>query len=798
MIEVRKHRPLSPAAISSVALRLGVVLSLLRAAHEDDRFTRNVEATAVDQQDAENEALGFDDAAHQGTGAIAKSSAARSKRRRRRGPRGLPSAAVRIRAMHHRNRSLDEKRWVALDAVVNPTLYHHVTPAEAEEMQWDVSYYTRLDREDILRVLSLPIQVHLALPFLHTPDEINAHELLGHYTLGVAADHFSRLDKNSQDFCMGVGTDAPEDLMTPAEGGGADTATATEVAAAADNHSTPGKLAVEGDGSVRVVDEDGDVHSFPRTLACMRRSAQVQLKTVIERDLDEAVWLALDKKLRPEFYDVADEVAGDEDDKSHREADAKEDARHAWLNVVPMKKPTSDTVGLTDTVELGVTEAGCEVDGEAGAEGAARREFMATQVAKALGDAEVLKQLTSAVLGDERRGTLETRQSLETLAGNGCIDNIYGQDAILSPMGTVEVKRIPFGSTADGCPSIAGVRSECPWDDGTSSGWYSSVKHAPEAPEGCTDVNSEPLREEPGSSVAKTSERNDVEPHEKELAENEQMSASSRLNQVATRALSLFLVREEETPIGRDKTRSLAMLQEAALRLGRGQTKVMRGLNQQVAIRALFQATRFGADAASSTAKVGLSKDIRTAADALPPESGDEVLEAMSCGAHCTNTINCTTNDRRALMSRTNVPGVSAKETTSSAASPDSSRWGSGAGTAGNNKDTTDDRHDTERSGERTDTAGGTVEGEQSVEDETVRSERAPTKTYGSWQVIHPASLGVGSQERMFASAGNENERTEERVHPASFQVDSRKGMHSPSFRRILIQGHSYNGCRSV
>ncbi|CAM9783945.1 unnamed protein product, partial [Ectocarpus sp. 12 AP-2014] len=60
-----------------------------------------------------------------------------------------------------------------------------------------------------------------------------------------------------------------------------------------------------------------------------------------------------------------------------------------------------------------------------------------------------------------------------------------------------------------------------------------------------------------------------------------------RLVDTVQRVLSRFLVAEEETPLGRDMTRSLAMLQEVALRLGRGQPDIFSGLNPQTALAAL-------------------------------------------------------------------------------------------------------------------------------------------------------------------------------------------------------------------
>lgn len=76
-------------------------------------------------------------------------------------------------------RSAEEKAWVGLDLLVNPEKYGHVTEMQAEEMKYDEQYQIRpgVGKEDIERILKLPRQLSLALPFLFTPDEIEIHRL---------------------------------------------------------------------------------------------------------------------------------------------------------------------------------------------------------------------------------------------------------------------------------------------------------------------------------------------------------------------------------------------------------------------------------------------------------------------------------------------------------------------------------------------------------------------------------------------------------------------------------------------
>ncbi|CAM9623526.1 unnamed protein product, partial [Sphacelaria rigidula] len=666
---------------------VGAVFSLLRAAVEDELFTRKVQAAAAEQQEVENKILGIDDTARWAlTGASAASDISRAKRGRKRGgTRALPPTAVRIRNMHHRHRNADEKRWVALDAVVNPSLYHHVTVAEAEEMKWDVLYYTRLDREDILRVLSLPVQAHLALALLHTPDEVAAHELLGRYTLGVDPDHFLQLDRSSQDFCaIAIEDGDSESRMSSTTHAAAGVATEGETPAGSGNNSShPKQTTSAGSGGE-------SSRAAPRTLAYMRRRAQAQLKTAVERNPDETVWLLLDTKLRPEFYDDSDEVAGDLDEEIHREADAKEDSRNEWRleQSRGQTKPSVKSFGdLVHPAGVGVRseDSPTEFEEETEVEAAQRRDVMATQVAEAFGDGgDELSRIAAIVLGYEGIETHGSTQSLGREGDDGYTNKLYGEDGTLTMDKPITQALSPLAKESDRSPA---------------------------------------------TSVA---ERTDAEPSDEEAVASGPASASCHLREVAVRALTRFLVREEDTPIGRDMTRSLAMLQEATLRLGRGENRVLRNLNQHVAMKALFQA-------------------------------------ADSCRGHIAT-------NPRTTRPGTDVPIVGSIETQSLSPSVDCVDCGSARGVGGGNRLATGDQHDALPEEEKTYAVGEAIGEEQDVRDQAKKSDWVPTMTFGSWEVIHPASLGAGSQEKVLWSTGMNMDRVEERVHPASFCLDARKG----------------------
>jgi hypothetical protein len=97
------------------------------------------------------------------------------------------SIAQFTRAKHTSARTEEEKSWVALDVLIHPHRYAHVTEEEAEIMKYDKGYHVWRDEkkikggdvepEDVIRILALPNPINLALPFLFTMREIEIHRL---------------------------------------------------------------------------------------------------------------------------------------------------------------------------------------------------------------------------------------------------------------------------------------------------------------------------------------------------------------------------------------------------------------------------------------------------------------------------------------------------------------------------------------------------------------------------------------------------------------------------------------------
>lgn len=95
---------------------------------------------------------------------------------------GFTSRSERIRHINVAQRSYEEAQWVAIDMLLHPDLYSHVTVLEKEHMDHDEAYTTSLTLEDITRVASLPEALNEALPFLRSSTEVHAHYLLCKFT----------------------------------------------------------------------------------------------------------------------------------------------------------------------------------------------------------------------------------------------------------------------------------------------------------------------------------------------------------------------------------------------------------------------------------------------------------------------------------------------------------------------------------------------------------------------------------------------------------------------------------------
>ena len=109
------------------------------------------------------------------------------------------SLADEIRLKNGEDRTKEEKQWVSMDVILNPDKYSHVSEIEAEEMKFDPDYSIKFEVHDIKRLLSLPPQIQLALPFLYTSIEIRAHQLLTKFTHEQGEQYFKNKDLKSQD-----------------------------------------------------------------------------------------------------------------------------------------------------------------------------------------------------------------------------------------------------------------------------------------------------------------------------------------------------------------------------------------------------------------------------------------------------------------------------------------------------------------------------------------------------------------------------------------------------------------------
>lgn len=724
---------------------VGALFGLLNTALEDESFTKDPGAAVGVQTELEKEVLRHDD---EGGGG-------KTRRRRRRG--GLQSVVARVRATSHRNRTPDEKRWVALDAVLNPGLYHHVTLAEAEEMRWDALYYTKLDREDVRRVLSLPPQIQLALPFLHTPDEVAAHELLTRYSHGMNADHFARLDKDSQDVCR---RGRPVSFPSSASAGGASAATA----------GAGGNIAADGvsmqQGPTNGAGDDTIVGATRRVLACMRRATEAKLKLSAEREDEEAIWCVLDKTLRPDLYRDSDEAAADGAEKLHREADAREDARHTWLAT---PEETSSRGGTTKMAE--VAEAGGGL-GMSSVVEQKRKADTSDEAAAAKKAAEDREALVVGVTNYFTEDDIKALAAAAVVVGESCGGAELGQE--------LQVVTTAAIGGEQSAREHEGGRGRAPTSAETSDGYVEA--HAFTTPTREAEKHVAPtsrrqddqrLKPEDDHCDAKTSKGMDG-------SNQQQAEERRRLVETVKRVLPRFLVSEDETPLGRDMTRSLAMLQEVTLRLGKGQRNVFSGLNPQSAlalVRSRWQPSKTVPSTAEDRSTAVAAANI-AAAGKREEGKGTMLEETAAVCKGEEETISIEAAAKAPLKGAAEAAdGVNADKIKGNSVdtkqrlvdeTKTTSRLGSGRGNGGSGESIAN-------------TAGGTTISE---------TPRKLEKVFGSWEEIHPAALGIGSQETPYVvTEGNE-------AHPASFRRSvSSKGARNQNLSSslfITIEAHVY------
>eukprot|EP01040_Poterioochromonas_malhamensis_P013046 gene13046-14311_t len=99
-----------------------------------------------------------------------------------------------VRLKDYELRTKDERQLIGMDLILNPQEYLHLTSVEAEQMAFDEDYQCHLSKSDLQRILALPEAINLALPFLHTSEEINAHRILTKYYKLKDEAHYRQLD----------------------------------------------------------------------------------------------------------------------------------------------------------------------------------------------------------------------------------------------------------------------------------------------------------------------------------------------------------------------------------------------------------------------------------------------------------------------------------------------------------------------------------------------------------------------------------------------------------------------------
>ncbi|RYH22833.1 hypothetical protein EON65_18680 [archaeon] len=202
------------------------------------------------------------------------------------------SLVDKVRLKESEIRTKDERQFVGLDLILNPEQYIHLSNIEIEQMQFDMDYHSTLAKSDIERLLKLPEQVNLALPFLHTPEEINAHRLLNKFMRNFDDSYF----RNS-------------DYMA-----GSDEHTVDKLSVEASTHS-----GLDGTGlTAENVEAAEMIHDI-----LIKESLRDRIRGSFEdENLSEAEkkWAEIDKVLSPHIYGLDEEENGagkrDEDERS--------------------------------------------------------------------------------------------------------------------------------------------------------------------------------------------------------------------------------------------------------------------------------------------------------------------------------------------------------------------------------------------------------------------------------------------------------------------------------------------------
>lgn len=103
-----------------------------------------------------------------------------------------------IRIKDFELRTKDERVFIGFDIIMNPELYQHLTDIDREQMRFDKNYHSELSKSDLERILKLPSQISLVLPFLHSFEEIEAHRILNFFYRQLTDKVFQEKDYSSE------------------------------------------------------------------------------------------------------------------------------------------------------------------------------------------------------------------------------------------------------------------------------------------------------------------------------------------------------------------------------------------------------------------------------------------------------------------------------------------------------------------------------------------------------------------------------------------------------------------------
>jgi hypothetical protein len=110
-------------------------------------------------------------------------------------PESIRGVLVRLRPAF--DRTVEEKKWIALDRRMHPRLYTRISPEDSEVFEFDPLYKTNVSKTLLFNLAALPTSPLQALPFLRTQAEVQIHGLIAKYLHGQGEDDERRRDQES-------------------------------------------------------------------------------------------------------------------------------------------------------------------------------------------------------------------------------------------------------------------------------------------------------------------------------------------------------------------------------------------------------------------------------------------------------------------------------------------------------------------------------------------------------------------------------------------------------------------------